>query len=80
MHAWLIDGEPVAVAQDLLLLAFKSAMHRETTEKPANRQLIEQVIQEVLGQPLSIATVMRNDWQAAQERADDHRERHNPRS
>lgn len=73
VHAWLIDGEPVAVAKDSLLLAFKSAMHRETTEKPANRQLIEQVIQEVLGQPLSIATVMRNDWQAAQERADDHR-------
>jgi len=62
VHAWLIDGEPVAATRDAVLLAFKSAMHRETTEKPANRELIEQVIAEVLGRPLSIMTVMKNDW------------------
>jgi len=62
VHAWLIDGEPVAATRDAVLLAFKSAMHRETTEKSANRELIEQTIAEVLGRPLAIMTVMKNEW------------------
>ncbi|OGX68384.1 MAG: DNA polymerase III subunit gamma/tau, partial [Paenibacillus sp. RIFOXYA1_FULL_44_5] len=38
VHAWLIDGEPVSVHDGSLLVAFKNAMHRETTERDANRQ------------------------------------------
>lgn len=67
VHAWLIDGEPVAATQESLLLAFKSAMHRETTEKPANRELIEHTIAQVLGRPMSLMTVMRNEWNEMQE-------------
>jgi DNA polymerase-3 subunit gamma/tau len=66
VHAWLIDGEPVAATERALLLAFKSAMHRETTAKPANRQLIEETIAQVLGRPMSIVTVMRKEWNEAQ--------------
>lgn len=62
VHAWLIDGEPVAATKDAVLLAFKSAMHRETTEKPANRELIEQVIAETFGRPLALMTVMKSEW------------------
>jgi DNA polymerase-3 subunit gamma/tau len=62
VHAWLIDGEPVAATKNELLLAFKSAMHRETTEKPANRELIEQTIAESFGRPLKFLTVMKNEW------------------
>ncbi|WP_159881867.1 DNA polymerase III subunit gamma/tau [Paenibacillus puerhi] len=65
VHAWLVDGEPVAKAESNLLVAFKSAMHRETSERPANKQLIEQAMQEVLGHPYRLITVMMKDWQAA---------------
>src|SRR5690606_10493803 len=40
VHAWLIDGEPAAVHDGRVLIAFKNTMHRQTTEKPANRELI----------------------------------------
>ncbi|WP_281883806.1 DNA polymerase III subunit gamma/tau [Paenibacillus sp. YYML68] len=65
VHAWLVDGEPVSAADGNLLVAFKSAMHRETTEKPANKQLIEQALQHVLGHPYKLVTVMMKDWRAA---------------
>jgi len=67
VHAWLVDGEPVAWHQDTVLVAFKSGMHRETSEKPANKQIIEQVLSDVLGHPTSFATVMLKDWKEAQE-------------
>lgn len=66
VHAWLVDGEPVACQEDQVLVAFKSPMHRETTEKPANKQVIEQVLGQVLGQPVRLATVMMNEWKEAQ--------------
>ncbi|GAA3410104.1 DNA polymerase III subunit gamma/tau [Paenibacillus hodogayensis] len=66
VHAWLVDGEPVAVTEDTLLLAFKSAMHRETTEKPAHKELIEQVLRELLGQPYKLVTAMIKDWKETQ--------------
>ncbi|TNJ60843.1 DNA polymerase III subunit gamma/tau [Paenibacillus hemerocallicola] len=66
VHAWLIDGEPVAATEDALLLVFKSAMHRETTEKPAHKELVEQVMQELLGKPYKLVTAMMKDWKEAQ--------------
>ncbi|WP_079911079.1 DNA polymerase III subunit gamma/tau [Paenibacillus sp. 32352] len=69
IHAWLVDGEPVAVFEGALLVAFKSSMHRETTEKPANKQLIEQVMSEILGKPLRLVTIMMKDWKAAAEQS-----------
>ncbi|MBW7477756.1 DNA polymerase III subunit gamma/tau [Paenibacillus oenotherae] len=65
VHAWLVDGEPVSADDKSVLVAFKNTMHRETTEKPANRELIERVMQESFGKPLLLATVMIKDWQAA---------------
>jgi DNA polymerase-3 subunit gamma/tau len=65
VHAWLVDGEPVSSAGGSVLVAFKNTMHRETTEKPANRDIIEKVMQDVLGEPLRLVTVMLKDWHAA---------------
>ncbi|WP_127533746.1 DNA polymerase III subunit gamma/tau [Paenibacillus kobensis] len=67
VHAWLVDGEPVSAADETVLVAFKSMMHRETTEKPANRELIEHVLNQVFGRAVRLATVMMKDWQAASE-------------
>lgn len=69
LHAWLIDGEPVSAADGQVLVAFKNTMHRQTTEKPANREIIEGVIQEVFGEPMRLQTVMAKEWQAAAEDA-----------
>ncbi|QGQ99225.1 DNA polymerase III subunit gamma/tau [Paenibacillus psychroresistens] len=65
IHAWLTDGEPASIHDDTVLLAFNSAMHRETTEKPANKQLIEQVMTEVFGQPMRFSSMMKKDWNEA---------------
>lgn len=63
VHAWLIDGEPVAANERHILLAFKNQIHRETTEKPDHKQLIEDVIGQVVGHRLSLLTCMQNEWQ-----------------
>jgi len=65
VHAWLVDGEPVSAADNTVLIAFKNTMHRETTERPANRELIERVFQEMFGRPVKLATVMLKEWQAS---------------
>jgi DNA polymerase-3 subunit gamma/tau len=65
VHAWLVDGEPVSVTEDSILVAFKNTIHRETTEKPANKQLIEQVLEKLLQKPLKLVTVMQKDWKQA---------------
>jgi DNA polymerase III subunit gamma/tau len=70
VHAWLIDGEPLAATDDAVLVGFKSAMHRETTEKPANKELIEQVLSETLKQPVKMSTVMLSEWNEALKQRD----------
>jgi len=65
IHAWLTDGEPASIYEDTVLLAFNSAMHRETTEKPANKQLIEQVMSEIFGHAMRFSSMMKKDWNEA---------------
>ncbi|RXZ80012.1 DNA polymerase III subunit gamma/tau [Paenibacillaceae bacterium] len=67
IHAWLINGEPVSVADDCILIAFKNTIHRETTEKPANREVIERVLHKVFNRNLRFVTAMVKDWQSASE-------------
>lgn len=65
VHAWLVDGEPVSYADDTVLVAFRNSIHRETTEKPANRQVIEGVLSALLGRPTQLATLLQKEWQEA---------------
>lgn len=67
VHAWFMDGEPVSILEDSILVAFKNNIHRETTEKPANRQVIEHVMESKLGKPYHLVTIMQRDWMAALE-------------
>ncbi|TCS95438.1 DNA polymerase III subunit gamma/tau [Hazenella coriacea] len=62
VHAWLMDGEPVGATNDTVLVAFKSKIHRETTEKEAHKSLIEQVMGKFLGRPMALYTLMHSDW------------------
>lgn len=65
IHAWFVNGEPVSMVDDAVLVAFKNDIHRETTEKPANKQLIEQVMERQLGHPCRLVTMMLKDWNEA---------------
>lgn len=62
IHAWFMNGEPVSAKDDNILVAFKNDIHRETTEKPANKQIIESVLQRLLGRPYRLVTMMLKDW------------------
>ncbi|MCA1296687.1 DNA polymerase III subunit gamma/tau [Paenibacillus sp. alder61] len=65
IHAWFVNGEPVSMVDNAVLVAFKNDIHRETTEKPANKQLIEQVMERQLGHPCRLVTMMLKDWNEA---------------
>lgn len=65
IHAWFMDGEPVSATDENVLVGFKNTIHRDTTERPANRQVIESVMNEVLGKPYHLVTMMLKDWNAA---------------
>lgn len=63
VYAWLVDAEPVAVLDQTVLVAFKNTIHRETTEKPANKALIEQVMKSFFQSDMNLLTAMMKDWQ-----------------
>ncbi|WP_195576397.1 DNA polymerase III subunit gamma/tau [Paenibacillus sp. 1001270B_150601_E10] len=65
IHAWLVNGEPVSAKEDGVLVAFRNSIHRDTTEKPANKEVIERVLQETFGKPYRLDTMMLKDWEAA---------------
>lgn len=67
VHAWFVDGEPASVTEDAVLVAFKNNIHRETTEKPANKQVIENVLLSKTGKPYHLVTMMQKDWLSALE-------------
>ncbi|MFD0698793.1 DNA polymerase III subunit gamma/tau [Paenibacillus sp. GCM10027628] len=69
VHAWFVNGDLVSTLDDTVLVAFKNEMHRNTTEKPENKLLIEQVLTSVLGKPYRLLTVMRKEWDDAQSEA-----------
>ncbi|BBI31085.1 DNA polymerase III subunit gamma/tau [Cohnella abietis] len=65
VHAWLVDGEPVSMAENTIVVAFRNTIHRETTERPANKGVIEGVLSSIFGNPTQLLTVMQKDWQEA---------------
>ncbi|MFC5467338.1 DNA polymerase III subunit gamma/tau [Cohnella suwonensis] len=65
VYAWLVDGEPVAYADDSVAVAFKNTIHRETTERPANKGVIEGVLSSIFGKPTQLVTCMQKEWQDA---------------
>ncbi|MFD0621177.1 DNA polymerase III subunit gamma/tau [Paenibacillus sp. GCM10027629] len=62
IHAWFMDGEPISATEDAVLVGFKNTIHRETTERQANREVIERVMKEVLGASYKLITMMLKDW------------------
>lgn len=67
VHAWLVNGEPVSVVNDTVLVAFKNTFHRDMIEKAVNKELIEQVLAEAFGRPFRLSLMLSKDWNAAEE-------------
>ncbi len=63
VHAVLMEGRPVGVDRNALLIAFKDGygFHKEATGNSPNKEFIEGVIGEVLGQKISIKCVMEDE-------------------
>ncbi|MCU6339865.1 hypothetical protein KW823_25445, partial [Enterobacter quasiroggenkampii] len=74
IHAWLVNGEPVSCLEDRILIGFKNSIHRDTTEKPTNKQVIEQVLSDTFGKPYQMDTMMLKDWEAAAAQTEDKEE------
>src|SRR5690606_18062960 len=58
VYAWLVDGKLVGATPDRVIVAFKSDIHRETTEKKENKAIIERHLKQVLGDSYQLETLM----------------------
>ena len=63
LHAWLLDGKPVALSQDGLVICFKSVIHCETTSRELNKKLIEEVVKGFINRSVELFTLMESQWQ-----------------
>ncbi|WP_202081416.1 DNA polymerase III subunit gamma/tau [Caldalkalibacillus salinus] len=67
LKALLDDCEPVACGDTFFLLSFKNEFHRNTTEDPDNREMIEEVVANLLQSPVKMVTIMYNEWDEVKE-------------
>ena len=77
VYAWLVDGELVGATSDCVIVAFKSKIHRETTEKKENKSIIEQHLKQVMGNSYRLETIMFDEWKKIRQ---SRQQRDNPRS
>ncbi|ARU60923.1 hypothetical protein CBW65_07320 [Tumebacillus avium] len=62
-QAWLLAGNPVAVDNGYIVVAFKSPIHKETVMKPIHREIIEPVFTQLMnGTPHQLFAVMETEW------------------
>lgn len=64
--AWLRQGKPVLATESEVLLAFNSAIHRESTEQANNKKIIESTLFDLTGIRFEIVTIMLSQWEEFQ--------------
>lgn len=66
-QAWLLAGTPVAVDNGMIVVAFKSPIHKETVMKPIHREIIEPVFAQLMnGVPHQLFAAMETEWERYQ--------------
>lgn len=60
--AWLKQGKPVVATEHVILLAFNSLIHRENTEQPDNKKIIEDTLYDRTNIRFEIVTMMHDQW------------------
>lgn len=63
VYAVLMEGKPVGVEKSSLIVAFKDGygFHKEAAGNSPNKELIEDVMEEILGQRISLKCVMEDE-------------------
>lgn len=61
-EAWLKQGKPVLVTDQVVLVAFNSPLHRDMTEKPENKGVIKEILFEKTKIPFELITIMQSQW------------------
>ncbi|MGI5840499.1 MAG: DNA polymerase III subunit gamma/tau [bacterium] len=72
VHAFLVEGQPVALDGNILRLNFKYNFHKGQIEKPENRAVVEQIIRNTLHLNLTLrcdVAPVPADWQSAEAEA-----------
>ncbi|WFB59684.1 restriction endonuclease [Paenibacillus sp. BR1-192] len=62
VHAWLQDGQPLVASDNVVLVGFKNKIHKETSEKPQNMSVIENVISETYKKKYKVRTVLLREY------------------
>ncbi|MCF6139618.1 DNA polymerase III subunit gamma/tau [Pseudalkalibacillus berkeleyi] len=62
-HAWMINATPVASSDNAFLLAFQHELHSQMAVKENIRECVESVVQETLGQQMTMMTILEEDWE-----------------
>lgn len=68
-QAWIVNGQPVAASRDALVVMFTSSIHCEKTMEPELRSVVERALQMVCGKPLTLLSIMEEEWQDLQSQA-----------
>lgn len=66
-QAWLVNGQPVAAGSDAVVVTFTSPIHCDKTMEPELKSVVERVMQNVLGRPLHLLSVMEEEWQSVEQ-------------
>lgn len=64
-QAFLLEGKPAGVKGDTLYLVFKEgySFHKDKFNQPENKTVVEEILHQVLGQKLSLQSVMENEYE-----------------
>lgn len=66
-RAWLLDGEPVAVKGNKVIVAFKNQIHCDTIQKPVHKDVVDEVLSEILQGSYQLDALLQTEWQSLQE-------------
>lgn len=65
-QAFLLEGKPIGIKEESLYLVFKDgySFHRDKFNQPENKNVVEVVLEHVLGRKLSLNSLMENEYEA----------------
>jgi len=68
-HAFLLEGKPAAMKNQMLYLVFKEgySFHKDKCSQPENKLVIEEVTGHILGQKITIQSLMENEYSTKKE-------------
>jgi DNA polymerase-3 subunit gamma/tau len=68
-HAFLLEGKPASVDGEVLQLIFKEgySFHKEKFNQPENKQVVEAVLENIMGCKLKVNSLMENEYRLPKE-------------